>query len=322
MAVAFYFYTVAVMFVCMATAATMAAAYFVSRSLAYLYLMAPFLLYLFDMSIIFLVEYLGQGSVFANSDVYSIQHIVPRTLFSLGVLECALLVVCHYFLEESKLVKMVPAAMFVISSFAVVTFMDEGPFQQWAYYSLRQLFMAFIIVYFLVRYLFTKNPVQRMRVYRYRRALLLAAVFTLLIFLEDTFVILVWDPSKNPSLGSFLLYISERNFTENIMIITAASLALKKAAETLQLRYQQPPSTVRTRAQRQAIEILPSYCDAHGLTLREQEILELVLQGKNNQNIASELQLALGTVKTHVHNILKKTGQSTRQDLVCDFWKQ
>ena len=60
----------------------------------------------------------------------------------------------------------------------------------------------------------------------------------------------------------------------------------------------------------------------HGLTAREREILALVLQGKDNQNIASELQLALGTVKAHVHNILKKTDHASRQELARDFWKE
>ena len=46
-----------------------------------------------------------------------------------------------------------------------------------------------------------------------------------------------------------------------------------------------------------------------------------VLQGKDNQNIASSLQVVLGTVKAHVHNILKKTGTTTRQELTQLFWK-
>lgn len=58
------------------------------------------------------------------------------------------------------------------------------------------------------------------------------------------------------------------------------------------------------------------------MTAREREILALVLQGKDNQNIASELQLALGTVKAHVHNILKKADHASRQDLTRDFWKE
>lgn len=73
---------------------------------------------------------------------------------------------------------------------------------------------------------------------------------------------------------------------------------------------------------RQIDDLLPAYCERHGMTAREREILALVLQGKDNQNIASELQLALGTVKAHVHNILKKTDHASRQDLTRDFWKE
>ena len=58
------------------------------------------------------------------------------------------------------------------------------------------------------------------------------------------------------------------------------------------------------------------------MTAREREILALVLQGKDNQNIASELQLALGTVKAHVHNIYRKANVSSRQQLLQSFWKE
>lgn len=34
-----------------------------------------------------------------------------------------------------------------------------------------------------------------------------------------------------------------------------------------------------------------------------------------------KMLLALGTVKAHVHNILKKTGTTTRQELTQLFWK-
>ena len=51
-------------------------------------------------------------------------------------------------------------------------------------------------------------------------------------------------------------------------------------------------------------------------------MLALLLEGKDNQNIASALTLSLGTVKAHVHNILKKTDHASRQDLTRDFWKE
>ncbi|QXE01227.1 response regulator transcription factor [Terribacillus sp. DMT04] len=42
------------------------------------------------------------------------------------------------------------------------------------------------------------------------------------------------------------------------------------------------------------------------LTVREQEVLHLIAKGRSNQEIASELFIALKTVKVHVSNILSK----------------
>ena len=33
------------------------------------------------------------------------------------------------------------------------------------------------------------------------------------------------------------------------------------------------------------------------------------------------MHLALSTVKVHVHNILQKSGQANRQELIRDFWR-
>ncbi|WP_282920721.1 response regulator transcription factor [Ignavigranum ruoffiae] len=48
------------------------------------------------------------------------------------------------------------------------------------------------------------------------------------------------------------------------------------------------------------------------LTQREIEVLQLIAQGKSNQEIADELFITLKTVKTHVSNILAKLEVSDR----------
>jgi DNA-binding NarL/FixJ family response regulator len=50
------------------------------------------------------------------------------------------------------------------------------------------------------------------------------------------------------------------------------------------------------------------------LTPRQQEIIELVCQGLTNQDIARQLVIETGTVKNHIHNILKKINASNRQE--------
>ncbi|MBK3495527.1 response regulator transcription factor [Viridibacillus sp. YIM B01967] len=52
------------------------------------------------------------------------------------------------------------------------------------------------------------------------------------------------------------------------------------------------------------------------LTEREHEILQLIAQGKPNQDIADELFIAIKTVKTHVSNILSKLEVQDRTQAV------
>jgi DNA-binding NarL/FixJ family response regulator len=50
------------------------------------------------------------------------------------------------------------------------------------------------------------------------------------------------------------------------------------------------------------------------LTPRELEVLELIGEGLTNQEIADRLYIELGTVKNHVHNLLKKLDVTSRED--------
>jgi len=52
------------------------------------------------------------------------------------------------------------------------------------------------------------------------------------------------------------------------------------------------------------------------LTQREREILVLLVEGKTNKEIASNLSLSEGTVRFHVSNILAKMGASNRTEAV------
>lgn len=54
--------------------------------------------------------------------------------------------------------------------------------------------------------------------------------------------------------------------------------------------------------------------DYETLTGREKEILQLIADGMTNQKIAAALTIELGTVKNHVHSILRKLDVHTRQD--------
>lgn len=52
------------------------------------------------------------------------------------------------------------------------------------------------------------------------------------------------------------------------------------------------------------------------LTERERDIVALVLEGRLNSEISSELEISRATVKWHMHNIFTKTGAATREALL------
>ena len=51
------------------------------------------------------------------------------------------------------------------------------------------------------------------------------------------------------------------------------------------------------------------------MTSREREVVELIAEGLSNKQIASQLNLAVDTVKSHVHNILEKLSLHTRLEI-------
>jgi DNA-binding NarL/FixJ family response regulator len=48
--------------------------------------------------------------------------------------------------------------------------------------------------------------------------------------------------------------------------------------------------------------------------LREREVLDLVRQGLSNREIADRLTIEVGTVKNHMHNVLRKLNVRSRHE--------
>ena len=59
-----------------------------------------------------------------------------------------------------------------------------------------------------------------------------------------------------------------------------------------------------------------------GLSARECEVATLVADGLANKTIAHRLRISVGTVKDHVHRILKKTGLRNRTALTVEIRSQ
>jgi DNA-binding CsgD family transcriptional regulator len=56
------------------------------------------------------------------------------------------------------------------------------------------------------------------------------------------------------------------------------------------------------------------------LTLREREVMELVLRGKSNKEISDKLFVQEKTVRAHLIKIYLKTGVKSRAQLIVKGW--
>lgn len=61
---------------------------------------------------------------------------------------------------------------------------------------------------------------------------------------------------------------------------------------------------------------LEEFYKQHHLTKREQDILQLLLQGKDTKTMAVHLGIKNNTIKVHIQNIFKKTQVSSRMELL------
>ena len=57
------------------------------------------------------------------------------------------------------------------------------------------------------------------------------------------------------------------------------------------------------------------------LTIREQEVLQLILSGKSNREISGALYISENTVKTHIRNIFSKYDITSRVELISILLK-
>ena len=67
---------------------------------------------------------------------------------------------------------------------------------------------------------------------------------------------------------------------------------------------------------------LTAFADSYGLSAREVDVLEQIVQGRTAARIQEKLHIAEGTVNYHTRNIHQKVGVHTKQDLIDLFDEQ
>ena len=314
-----FHYTLGVMLASIIASASCLSSYVVSRNRVMLCAFAGFLCYFFDIALVFQDEFVS----LISPDSMNATYTTIRSLLSLitggGFLASFWLMACEYVGERRRAIIAAPIAVYLAVGAVATLWVPSSGDERFWFWTVRQAFMVWVLGYLGVRAALTKDEVERGRLTRW--ALPYAATWVLVaaIVVEDVLFFLVLDVPSVQIDG--VQITTDRNYAENLLVLCASAAAIRHAVRTLSLRFDHPPVPTGEHHERQIGDNLQVYATRHHLSARECEVLHLVLQGKDNQNIASELSLALSTVKVHVHNILQKTEQPNRQALIKDFWK-
>ena len=319
---AFYGFTIVIILVCIAASTSCLSAFVVTRNPIALCFSIAFILYFFDLTFIFQNEYLNLNNLPLQGDAlyYSIRDPYLKALVSVGVLESIWLALLEYLNKRSALLAVAPAALFLLAALLIVELLPTGPLKQWLFYSTREAFIVWMIVYVAVQAHRAQTTIQKSRTRKLVRLAAVAAVLCACIVVENTFMIIVWKPSPEVARSTLLLFFSERNISENVFVLLLAAFALRWSFKTLRMRRKDAPAPKNKQDAAYIKATMDTVCERYGLTSREREVLMCLVEGNDYQNTASKLHLALGTVKSHMHNIFKKTGAKTSAELLQMFW--
>lgn len=293
-----------------------------------------FLFYLTDTVMIFMTEFLPD--FMSWYDVNFIRTPSLKMVMFVGVGFFTLL--CWSFLTGSNFTGAQGIVLFALGLWLVfIPLLTEGAVGSFLFYSGYQVFSISVSV-FAIRQL-RKIDAGRLLVPagRIRSLLALTIIFSTLIMLEDCYVIFRLD---NYDVTAGALHIYYRNISEDALRFiysgwalslffsrTAANPSAIAAVASLPLAEPEPlrrksdqtmpvqPAAIQTPVEYKRMK----YARALTLTDREEDVLDLILDGKSNQEISTELHISIGTVKAHVHGIFRKAKVTHRYELSAQF---
>ena len=138
--------------------------------------------------------------------------------------------------------------------------------------------------------------------------------FTIVIFLLSGLALLYFDYNKKNNNTSFqsndktitVIDLSDKSSDFSIPLILGIVLISIAVLLTLQTFLLNPAPSPPT----------PTLNLRSKISKQEQKVVSLIEQGKTNKEIAIELSISTSTVKTHINNIFKKVGVTSRDELL------
>lgn len=272
---------------------------------------AVFCAYLLDNTIVFCTEIIPEFAS-AYNEIF-VKNPSVKTVYFI-VLIGSLLYALHSVMPSFTVQKMAGTVAIYAALLICIPMISQNDWMVYIYYFTTQLLVISTCIWCLAA--LWKNP-DASGLSVLRQLLLYFLFMSILVLVEDTVVIFFLDRYDHG-----WLQINNRNFAENFLYLGLAARIALSAGRCLQ--------EVTAPAAPSPAENLPApegpqssttqaFASAYNLTDREQEILALLVQAKSQQEISDELVIALGTVKTHIHNIYHKTGSANRSQFMAKY---
>ncbi|MGC6768649.1 helix-turn-helix transcriptional regulator [Enterococcus sp. LJL128] len=276
--------------------------YMKEKKKIYMVLTIFLLFFIFDNVIIYMTEFINSFASSYNQTFMSIP--AAKTIIYLANAYCSFLIITTLLNEKLKMIHYLLLIMMAVWLLSV-PLLPNSAFKIWLYYLPNQLLMIYMGLFAWMKWRRHSAELSTNSAYYLKWAALASLIGGILILLEDTYVIFNLDQYTSLSIK-----INNRNVCEDIFSILICVLMMK-----FFLHDSQKPVAVEEPEQNNEAVLFENFCCHYALTQREKEIFTLLLAHKQNQEIADEIFLSIGTVKTHVHNIFIKLNIKKRNQI-------
>ena len=141
-------------------------------------------------------------------------------------------------------------------------------------------------------------------------------ILGIMIALEDILTGLYYGLSSDVANLVINRTIRSRNISECIFQIFISIYLIVSASHFLVDKISAAPNNNEALTEELTDEGIAAYAASIGLSIREREILMLLIKEKSAQEISELLFISVGTVKSHTHNIYQKANVNNRMQLL------
>ena len=224
-------------------------------------------MYYIDCMLVFRDDYVMASQAAAAHEGFYIGDPVSSIVFGCAFSSAFWLVMCEYVEQDSKVMRFAPAVLFIVASLTVTLLMPQSYFHMFVFYSLREVFMAWMLFFAAYKYITTEDDRLRLRLSRFPKFYVLLWVLLLAVVAENGLVLLLIGPGHvDIPLGFF----PERNFAENLLALVCEFVALRSSLTYLSVRHSEPPTQGGDQVETYIDHNLVPYAASHKLTPRDQ----------------------------------------------------